>query len=95
MFIDDALAFVIQNFQFGCTDLYQGLAPNRRSAMYHATAATLADSDVVGLIKYGCRDNYRKQQVCVTFLEITLGHLLFSFLNLPPWYGLSNVEKVS
>lgn len=52
------LAFVVQNFQFGCTDLYQGLAPNRMSAMYRATAATLADVDVVGLIKYGCWDNY-------------------------------------
>ncbi|XP_058191059.1 uncharacterized protein LOC131308223 [Rhododendron vialii] len=77
------------------TAKWQGLAPNRRSAMYRATAATLADLDVVGLIKYGCRDNYCKQQVCVTFLEITLGRLLFSFLNLPPWYGSSNVEMVS
>ena len=60
-----------------CTDLfYQGLAPNRRRAIYRAAAKALAslhsaDVDTIGLGKYGRRDNYCKRQVC-EFLKFTL-----------------------
>ncbi|KAG5523122.1 hypothetical protein RHGRI_035062 [Rhododendron griersonianum] len=49
-----------------------------RSAMYCATAATLADLDVVGLIKYGCRDNYGKQQVLLVLPNPQIASVLFS-----------------
>jgi acyl-CoA dehydrogenase len=48
--------------------LIQGLAPERREAIYRETAKVLAalhsvDVDAIGLGKYGRRDNYCKRQV--------------------------------
>lgn len=45
-----------------------GLSPERRKAVYQATARTLAcihgtDVDSIGLMKYGRRDNYCKRQI--------------------------------
>ncbi|KAL4570346.1 hypothetical protein LXL04_025998 [Taraxacum kok-saghyz] len=47
---------------------FQGIAPNRRRALYHATAKALAslhstDVDAIGLGDYGRRNNYCKRQV--------------------------------
>lgn len=59
----------------------QGVAPERRRAIYQATAKTLAslhsaNVDAIGLGKYGYRENYCKRQVI--FLKTILNFIFFN-----------------
>lgn len=65
----------------------QGVAPERRGAIYRETARVLAalhsvDVDAIGLGKYGRRDNYCKRQVgCILTLDVAYQFCCLSELN--------------